>query len=205
MFFVVQITSRLVWVQCITSWKGYSQHSRLNGQEIDAIPPLGDQIFTKYPLFITQQVYGQTVPTISEFQNTMANYINMRVSIQAAIDATGIYSKPRIDWPHSTTANLVVTRNKQSKYGTHYDNKSKPIPICTLCDKKHYSADCQNITTLSDCRQAATNRCYLCLNKNHSMKECTRIITCPICAAKQKHHRSLCPLLFDNDQNKVSS
>jgi hypothetical protein len=165
-----------------------------HGQDVDAIPPLRDQVLCKYPMHITTQVCGNEIPTITEFQRNMSKYIDMRTGVQAAADAVGVQQKFRFERPRATTSALV------SSVATVSKEESKRTPDCAFCNHKHYSADCPTVMTLSARKEAVKNRCYLCLNRNHKRNECTRTTVCPYCAKRKAHHKALCPTLFAEDK-----
>ena len=50
--------------------------------------------------------------------------------------------------------------------------------------------------TLQSRRQKSKGCCYNCLEKGHSLKDCTRERACAHCGKRKSHHRSLCNSLF---------
>ena len=80
------------------------------------------------------------------------------------------------------------------------DEGPSRLPICAFCDKRHYSAECRNVSSISDRREKLqkAGRCFVCLNTGHMAKDCSGDRKCRNC--KRRHHHSICQ--GDNGENE---
>ena len=63
---------------------------------------------------------------------------------------------------------------------------------CTYCGKGHTSATCGTVTDVSARKEVLRKegRCYVCLRKNHVVRECRSTLSCKKC--RGRHHVSIC-------------
>ena len=64
---------------------------------------------------------------------------------------------------------------------------------CVYCSGQHYSASCEKIVPFEARKKvlSESGRCFNCLWKGHSAKDCTNMRKCRHCQGK--HHQSICP------------
>ena len=76
----------------------------------------------------------------------------------------------------------------------HYIYPNNRGPSCSFCGDKHASQDCFNVTSIQARKEILrkAGRCFMCLRKNHLVRECNSKGECFRCS--QKHHISLCNL-----------
>jgi hypothetical protein len=85
-------------------------------------------------------------------------------------------------------------RTKPTK-STNKSPKGKPNPFCVFCETKdHWAQNCKQITNVEDRIQKlkAASRCFLSLNRGHTLNNCRKRdkVLCSKC--KQPHHYCIC-------------
>ena len=63
---------------------------------------------------------------------------------------------------------------------------------CSYCRQQHSSNSCQTVTDPSERKQILrrTGRCFVCLRKHHTSRECRSTLKCTHCNGR--HHVSIC-------------
>ena len=71
-------------------------------------------------------------------------------------------------------------------------SSDSPIPKCSYCRQQHSSNSCQTVTDPSERKQILrrTGRCFVCLRKHHTSRECCSTLKCTHCNGR--HHVSIC-------------
>ena len=67
---------------------------------------------------------------------------------------------------------------------------------CIFCSGSHWNDECKNYTTLEARKERVKGRCFICLSKKHSLRDCPVDKPCYHCNRKRNHNRSLCPQKF---------
>ena len=81
-------------------------------------------------------------------------------------------------------------------------SKRPPEAFCAFCETKgHWAQDCRQVTNTRERieKLKASNRCFLCLNRGHAVRQCTKKgkAMCTLC--KGSHHKSICGADRTND------
>ena len=65
-------------------------------------------------------------------------------------------------------------------------------PKCSYCHQAHSSSICRTVTDVAERKQILkrTGRCFVCLQKNHTSRECRSMAKCTKCNGR--HHVSIC-------------
>ena len=95
--------------------------------------------------------------------------------------------------PFSTTETLYSNEQLQGKQKK-----------CVFCQRSHWSDECRTVKELLKRKEALKGKCYVCLKDNHTAKNCKKDKPCYHCKERGKHHRSLCPKLFEQTQTHLS-
>ena len=90
-----------------------------------------------------------------------------------------------------TTGGLVAGNNTRGS-SPHREFQ----PKCVYCNQPHWSNQCTNYPTLQARKEKLKGSCYNCLQRGHTLKECTKERKCAHCGRSKNHHRSLCNQLF---------
>lgn len=83
----------------------------------------------------------------------------------------------------------------------------KISPFCPFCEiAGHWPQQCNSVTDIDTRIQKlkATNRCFLCTNRGHTQKSCTRKNKYSCSKCKKKHHVSICKASI-NGQTAITS
>ena len=92
----------------------------------------------------------------------------------------------------TTTAFHVDTKSrKPNKTAT----KRLPEPFCAFCaERGHWAQDCKQVTSVTDRIEKLTqsSRCFLCLNRGHSVKNCSKRGKSVCTKCRKSHHYSIC-------------
>ena len=66
------------------------------------------------------------------------------------------------------------------------------VPKCSYCRQAHPSSSCKSVTSQAERKQILrrTGRCFVCLRKNHTSRECRSNVRCGKCGGR--HHISIC-------------
>ena len=94
----------------------------------------------------------------------------------------------------STNPPRKIPARIPSSFNLLVGNSNRPpnTITCTYCKKEHHSAACTEITDINARKSIlrSTGKCYICLRKGHTSRNCTSNITCRKC--RGKHHTSIC-------------
>ena len=105
--------------------------------------------------------------------------------------------------PHTTTQTLVSGSN--ARYSA-LPAKSCPVAArCAFCSGSHWPDQCDKNTTVDARKSKIKGSCYICLNNNHTMKDCGSSKPCFYCKQNRRHHCSLCPQKFGQRGTAVLS
>ena len=90
-----------------------------------------------------------------------------------------------------TTGGLIAGSNSRGS-SSHREFQAK----CIYCTQSHWSDQCPNYSTLQARKEKLKGSCYNCLQRGHTLKDCTKDRVCAHCGNRKNHHRSLCSRLF---------
>jgi hypothetical protein len=112
--------------------------------------------------------------------------------VEGALTAQKIRGET-FDHPNYTpSAAALHVNSKQPKSG----RKDRPMdPFCVFCETKgHWAQDCKKTTDVSERKEKlkSAHRCFLCLNRGHNAKVCSRKGRAVCTRCKGAHHRSIC-------------
>ena len=96
--------------------------------------------------------------------------------------------------PRPTAVELLVG-------GSSNSGNSKPNLKCVYCGQNHWSDECTKYTSQRARMEKLKGSCFRCLQRGHMAKDCQSQRSCAHCG-KNNHHRSLCPKLFANNEEK---
>ena len=96
--------------------------------------------------------------------------------------------------PRPTAGELLVG-------GSSNSGNSRPNLKCVYCGQNHWSDECTKYTSQRARMEKLKGSCFRCLQRGHMAKDCQRQRSCAHCG-KNNHHRSLCPKLFANNEEK---
>ena len=82
--------------------------------------------------------------------------------------------------------------------------KTSKRETCINCKGKHWSDECHKFTTVAVRKEKIKGRCYVCLKKGHTPRDCKADKLCVHCQEKNQHHRSLCPKKFPSGKSTES-
>jgi hypothetical protein len=91
------------------------------------------------------------------------------------------------------SAMALHVNSKQTKSGQN--NRHTGYPFCVFCESKgHWAQDCRRVTEVSERREKlkSAHRCFLCLNRGHNAKVCSKKDQALCAKCKEAHHRSIC-------------
>ena len=76
---------------------------------------------------------------------------------------------------------------------------------CAFCDQDHQSHSCLQVTDVKARKEALrkSGRCYLCLRKDHLIRQCRSSPVCGKCSGK--HHSSICTRLNQSNTEQRST
>ena len=71
-------------------------------------------------------------------------------------------------------------------------SSDSPAPKCSYCQQQHSSNSCKSVTDPSERKRIlrSTGRCFVCLRKHHTSRECRSTLKCTKCNGR--HHVSIC-------------
>ena len=85
--------------------------------------------------------------------------------------------------------------------GSSNSGNSKPNLKCVYCGQNYWSDECTKYTSQRARMEKLKGSCFRCLQRGHMAKDCQRQQSCAHCG-KNNHHRSLCPKLLANNEEK---
>ncbi|XP_065204074.1 uncharacterized protein LOC135834164 [Planococcus citri] len=144
----------------------------------------------KYPKEIVYEIYqhAEGTLTLAKFRTKLKGIIQKREELN--FDTEVAETEPST----YTTESLMVKTNNETK---------KPTQKCIFCSSdKHWSDECDKHKTMAARKDNIKGRCFICLRKGHSVKECTADRVCVHCGQRKNHHRSLCPKLFEEESQQ---
>ena len=83
-------------------------------------------------------------------------------------------------------------------------HKTSKRETCIYCKGKHWSDECQKFTTVAVRKEKIKGRCYVCLKKGLTPRDCKADKLCVHCQEKNRHHRSLFPKKFPSGKSTES-
>ena len=71
-------------------------------------------------------------------------------------------------------------------------SSDSPVPKCSYCRQQHSSVSCRTVTDPTERKQILrkTGRCFVCLRRYHTSRECRSTLKCTSCGGR--HHISIC-------------
>ena len=162
-------------------------------------------IFEKLPQKVHCQLYMQkpegeewTVTTLCQLLGKYILAMEMAGNESSDVSTPAVNPNPshtnqRNRPPHfrSTTGGLVAGNNSRGSISPRQFQ-----PKCVYCDQFHWSDQCPTYSTLQERKEKLRGSCYNCLQRGHTLKECTKDRKCAHCGRSKSHHRSLCNQLF---------
>ena len=92
----------------------------------------------------------------------------------------------------SAGESLFFNENMKTKYGKK----------CIFCRDDHWSDECQQYPDIQSRKNQLKNRCLKCMKEDHRIKDCKVLgKVCVHCGEKDKHHRTLCPKKFKQQED----
>jgi hypothetical protein len=91
-----------------------------------------------------------------------------------------------------SAAALHINSN-QPKSGRRHGHTGDSFCVC--CEARgHWAQDCRKVTNVSECKEKlkSAHRCFLCLNRGHNARICSRKGRASCTSCKGAHHRSIC-------------
>ncbi|XP_065213342.1 uncharacterized protein LOC135840645 [Planococcus citri] len=158
------------------------------GEEFENNTILLNTIMEKFPKSIVYEIHKDTSSSLDlrQFRTSMKSLIKRREEL----NFTDAEEQPSTTY---TTETLLAKTN----------NMKKPTQKCIFCSSEnHWSDECDQHKTLASRKENIKGRCFICLRKGHSVKECTADRVCVHCGQRKNHHRSLCPKLFDESSQQ---
>jgi len=94
--------------------------------------------------------------------------------------------------------NSSVERQSKGNYSAIGLHAQASKGMCIFCKKQHPSAKCRTVTNVSSRKGILRKerRCFLCLEENHSVRDCTSKYVCRKCNTGN-HHISICEKSLD--------
>ena len=90
----------------------------------------------------------------------------------------------------TTSAFQVNTKHSKQQKSTR-----SLEPFCAFCDSRgHWAQDCKTVTNVNERieRLKRSSRCFLCLNRGHTSKNCSKRGKALCTRCKGTHHYSIC-------------
>ena len=90
------------------------------------------------------------------------------------------------------TSNQFPKRSISTTSTLHAKDDKTRLPICAFCERRHYSAECKTVTSVSARKEnmQKSRQCFVCLNTGHMANQCSGDRACRKC--KGRHHHSIC-------------
>jgi hypothetical protein len=156
------------------------------------------------------------------YRAALLNYLTAQETYDLQFRTSANYAKPTYESPslkitnssHTSTPSAsarstwtttgALHSSDRTTNGTRHPKTnerkwSKPPPKCAFCGIKndHYSSSCSKYTTADARKALLRDRCYKCLDVNHTTRDCTRSKPCWYCK-RDTHHQSICPSQFSS-------
>jgi len=85
---------------------------------------------------------------------------------------------------------LAGSDNKGSS--SHRESSHREFQAkCVYCTQSHWSDQCLNYSTLQARKETLRRFCYNCLQRGHTLKDCTKDRVCAHCGSRKNHHHNL--------------
>ena len=74
---------------------------------------------------------------------------------------------------------------------------------CIFCSNNHWSDECQQYPDIKSRKNKLKDRCLKYMKLDHKVRECkVQDKICVHCGENDKHHRTLCPKKFNQDEDQ---
>ena len=160
-------------------------------------------ILTELPkdvlIYLTDQKPDGQEWTVKLLREKLHRYITNRGNAerQSGIKSNSAYSDSNKS--HMSQVREVMTTTEALFSNANYPPKipkASKRETCIYCKGKHWSDECQTFTTLTVRKEKIKGRCFICLKKGHTPRDCKADKLCVHCQETNRHHRGLCPKKF---------
>jgi len=91
---------------------------------------------------------------------------------------------------------IPTTSHQQQPFTSVLSSQDQGEPFCCVfCEAKgHWAQECKKVTSVTDRREKlkSAHRCFLCLNRGHSMRACNKRDKAFCTKCRGAHHRAIC-------------
>ena len=145
---------------------------------------------------------------MKKFREVLHHHIS---TLEACDLQTRLFANTDTDKESSnvTPAEKTFTYDKGSRSFTgktllFYEGaKSRYERKCIFCSNNHWSDECQQYPDIKSRKNNLKDRCLKCMKLDHKVRECKlQGKMCVHCGEKDKHHRTLCPKKFNQDEDQ---
>ena len=145
---------------------------------------------------------------MKKFRDVLHHHISM---LEACDLQTKLFTNPETDKESSnvTPAENIFTYDKGPRSFTDetllsYEGaKSRYERKCIFCSNNHWSDECRQYPDIKSRKNKLKDRCLKCMKLDHKVRECkVQGKICVHCGEKDKHHRTLCPKKFNQDEDQ---
>ena len=163
--------------------------------------------------------------TVEKLRKLLGRYISSRESVSKGLTSvkTPADMPKSSSWPkyhagaqggeqRSTSGALFVGSDERGGYGHGGRDSGKRDfaprgKTCAYCKgaQTHWSDECSVYPTLQARRKRIQGNCCRCLFSGHVSSECRSNRYCYHCGESGKHHRSLCPKQFPENDSEITA
>lgn len=143
---------------------------------------------------------GSSPWTVTSLRAGLENYITAQENSQRQAShqkQTNVKPMPN-SYSSMPSASAPSSGHALASLASHKSSarpQQKSNPTCSFCRQSHYADECSHFPTIAERKNAAPDRCFVCLRTGHSSASCLNHRRCYHCG-DTTHHRSLCPKKF---------
>jgi hypothetical protein len=164
------------------------------GEDIDAYGRvLAPKILRAFPDDLCRRwlIHSKRANMAESNISALMTFLNEEV--EGALTAGKIRGEVSTHPNFTPTAATLHVHSKQKRY--EQKTKRPTEPFCVFCDGRgHWAQDCATIPDVNGRIQKlkVTNRCFLCLNRGHNSRTCSKRGRAQCSNCRRSHHKSIC-------------
>ena len=157
-------------------------------------------VMFKLPTEIRVQIARLTSSEVWSIREIL-ELIREEVEAREASEHVKLNNEKKTTQSYSSNINRSFSSKPSTASALFLRSSNRPTEVrCVYCKNSHYSAACDKVTDVNERKNILRrDRCFLCLQTNHSIKECRNNGRCRKCSGRR--HQLLCvPLLQETSE-----